>query len=117
MLFFSYYYNYPHLISYTPLQPTHTITYPKHHLNPPAMPPSQVDLNDPLGWVMIPLKTLKDQPVRAFMLQIAVVSNHQNGRDTHLRWVIMLLLIIIIIISSSSNSIRMADKFFLFQIC
>jgi len=23
--------------------------------------------------------------IRAFMIQIAVLSNHQNGRDTHLR--------------------------------
>ena len=26
-------------------------------------------------------------PVRAYVLQIAVLSNHQNGRDTHIRQV------------------------------
>lgn len=27
----------------------------------------------------------KSRPVRIYMLQIAIVANHQNGRDTHLR--------------------------------
>ncbi|XP_071451305.1 anaphase-promoting complex subunit 10 [Hetaerina americana] len=45
-----------------------------------------LDLNEPAGWVHIPIKSLSNgKPVRAFMLQIAVVSNHQNGRDTHIR--------------------------------
>lgn len=26
-------------------------------------------------------------PVRAYVLQIAILSNHQNGRDTHVRQV------------------------------
>uniref|UniRef100_A0A1B6DV42 Anaphase-promoting complex subunit 10 n=1 Tax=Clastoptera arizonana TaxID=38151 RepID=A0A1B6DV42_9HEMI len=43
------------------------------------------DLNEPTGWVMIPIKTLQDKAVRAFTIQIAVISNHQNGRDTHMR--------------------------------
>jgi len=47
----------------------------------------QVELNEPSGWVIIPLKDLNDRPVRAFMIQIAVLSNHQNGRDTHMRYV------------------------------
>jgi len=55
----------------------------------------QVELNEPSGWIIIHLHadTAADaQPtsatntaVRAFMIQIAVLSNHQNGRDTHLR--------------------------------
>jgi len=57
----------------------------------------QVELNEPSGWTIIHLHeplatdantTLTTTPaatVRAFMIQIAVLSNHQNGRDTHLR--------------------------------
>ena len=45
----------------------------------------QVELSEPSGWVMIPLKDINSQPIRTFMLQIAVLSNHQNGRDTHMR--------------------------------
>lgn len=44
-----------------------------------------VELVEPTGWVTIPLKNPNDKPVRTFMIQIAVISNHQNGRDTHMR--------------------------------
>lgn len=44
-----------------------------------------VELKEPSGWVKIPLKDLNDRLVRSFMVQIAVISNHQQGRDTHLR--------------------------------
>jgi len=44
-----------------------------------------VELKEPSGWVKIPLKDLNDRLVRSFMVQIAVLSNHQQGRDTHLR--------------------------------
>lgn len=33
----------------------------------------------------IPIKDIREKPVRMFMIQIAVISNHQNGRDTHMR--------------------------------
>ncbi|KAJ8934427.1 hypothetical protein NQ318_000644 [Aromia moschata] len=32
-----------------------------------------------------PIKDIRDKPIRVFMIQIAVTSNHQNGRDTHMR--------------------------------
>lgn len=38
-----------------------------------------------LGWVHIPIIDIRQKPVRMFMIQIAVISNHQNGRDTHMR--------------------------------
>ncbi|XP_054163277.1 anaphase-promoting complex subunit 10-like [Oppia nitens] len=44
-----------------------------------------MDLSEPNGWVVIPLKDSNDSPIRAFLIQIAVLSNHQNGRDTHIR--------------------------------
>ena len=34
---------------------------------------------------MIPLKDIQERPIRTYMVQIAVLSNHQNGRDTHMR--------------------------------
>lgn len=37
------------------------------------------------GWVHIPIKDIRDKPIRVFMIQIAVTGNHQNGRDTHMR--------------------------------
>jgi len=45
----------------------------------------QVELNEPSGWFIIPLKDAHEAPIRTFMIQIAVLSNHQNGRDTHMR--------------------------------
>lgn len=38
-----------------------------------------------LGWEVIPIKDIHDRPIRTYMIQIAVLSNHQNGRDTHMR--------------------------------
>ncbi|WAQ98217.1 APC10-like protein [Mya arenaria] len=46
----------------------------------------QIELGEPIGWVCVPLKDLvSGKPIRTFMIQIAVLSNHQNGRDTHIR--------------------------------
>lgn len=33
----------------------------------------------------VPIRDIRDRPIRVFMIQIAVTSNHQNGRDTHMR--------------------------------
>ncbi|RWS14448.1 anaphase-promoting complex subunit 10-like isoform X3 [Dinothrombium tinctorium] len=38
-----------------------------------------MELNEPNGWVVIKLNS------RAFLVQIAILTNHQNGRDTHIR--------------------------------
>merc|ERR1712058_225539 len=46
-----------------------------------------VELQEPTGWVEIPLKDMHERLVRTFLLQIAVIQNHQQGRDTHLRQV------------------------------
>ena len=45
------------------------------------------EFNEPSGWVIIRLDKKFGRPHRAWMLQIAIVSNHQNGRDTHVRQV------------------------------
>lgn len=51
-----------------------------------------IDLQEPTGWTFIPLQSAVNasessipKPLRTFMVQIAVLSNHQNGRDTHMR--------------------------------
>eukprot|EP00047_Mylnosiga_fluctuans_P014762 m.40958 g.40958 ORF g.40958 m.40958 type:complete len:177 (-) comp5644_c0_seq3:144-674(-) len=47
---------------------------------------SILELNEPSGWIEIALQS-PEKPVRAFLVQLAVLSNHQNGRDTHIRLV------------------------------
>lgn len=42
-------------------------------------------MSEPVGWISVPMKDVNDKPIRTFMVQIAILSNHQNGRDTHLR--------------------------------
>lgn len=44
-----------------------------------------IDLHEPTEWVVIPTIDIRERPIRTFMIQIAVISNHQNGRDTHMR--------------------------------
>lgn len=44
-----------------------------------------VEFHEPNGWVVIPVKSAKNGVLKTFLLQIAVISNHQNGRDTHIR--------------------------------
>lgn len=46
-----------------------------------------IDLNDPMGWVSIPLREpgTKDSPLRAHLIQVRILAMHQNGRDTHVR--------------------------------
>jgi len=47
----------------------------------------QIEMDKPTGWVVISLKDGNEAPIRACHIQIAVLGNHQNGRDTHLRQV------------------------------
>lgn len=44
-----------------------------------------LELNEPTGWINVPLTDSNSKPIRAFLIQIAVLNNHQNGRDTHIR--------------------------------
>ncbi|KAK3137898.1 hypothetical protein QOZ80_5AG0361910 [Eleusine coracana subsp. coracana] len=46
-----------------------------------------VELAKPVGWVHISLSGTdpRETFVHTFMLQIAILSNHLNGRDTHVR--------------------------------
>ena len=45
-----------------------------------------IEMVEPTGWVRIALPAGKGgRPLRANLIQIAILTNHQNGRDTHLR--------------------------------
>lgn len=57
-----------------------------------------MELVDPIGWIVIPLSNsdqdlrlgdddLTSTPLRAHLVQLQVLSMHQNGRDTHIRQV------------------------------
>ena len=54
-----------------------------------------VELNEPIGWVVIPLRDpcMSSEYIesgghlRAHLIQIKILSMHQNGRDTHIRQV------------------------------
>ena len=45
-----------------------------------------VELKNPNGWVRVRLRGPDDASyLRAYFVQIAILANHQNGRDTHVR--------------------------------
>lgn len=51
-----------------------------------------IEINDPKGWVTINLSDnyssndgLCPCPLKSSMLQVRILSMHQNGRDTHIR--------------------------------
>ncbi|OUS43223.1 anaphase-promoting complex, subunit 10/DOC domain-containing protein [Ostreococcus tauri] len=45
-----------------------------------------VELENPNGWVRVRLRGPDDASyLRAYFVQIAILANHQNGRDTHVR--------------------------------
>ncbi len=46
-----------------------------------------IDLHEPVGWITVLLTEDDNQPLRTHLLQIRVISMHQNGRDTHVRHV------------------------------
>ena len=57
-----------------------------------------VELNEPTGWFTIPLGVTLSVggttcatfvPISAFCMQVAILTNHQNGRDTHVRQVLI----------------------------
>eukprot|EP00658_Telonema_sp_P-2_P032837 TRINITY_DN24220_c0_g1_i3.p1 TRINITY_DN24220_c0_g1~~TRINITY_DN24220_c0_g1_i3.p1 ORF type:complete len:181 (+),score=29.27 TRINITY_DN24220_c0_g1_i3:237-779(+) len=49
-----------------------------------------VELEEPSGWVHVDLSspeasTYPGEVLRAHFIQIAIIANHQNGKDTHMR--------------------------------
>ncbi|KAK0403663.1 hypothetical protein QR680_017055 [Steinernema hermaphroditum] len=45
------------------------------------------NFNEPMGWQVLDLRdsSQAQKPAQAFALQLQVIQNHQNGRDTHIR--------------------------------
>lgn len=101
--------------SYTPKQLRIDVGSTTHDLVPAIYPANTlIELNEPVGWCIIPLTAPPDplddddeedeedenddgaeeqkskrihRLVRTHMIQISVISMHQNGRDTHIRQV------------------------------
>lgn len=44
-----------------------------------------LDYEEPEGWMKVPLRDSDNNPIRAFLVQLAILNNHQNGRDSHIR--------------------------------
>jgi anaphase-promoting complex subunit 10 len=46
-----------------------------------------VDLNEPVGWIIVALRDPinPELPLKTHLLQVKILSMHQNGRDTHIR--------------------------------
>ena len=44
-------------------------------------------MEEPTGWVSVPLfaNELTFEKLRTNFIQIAIITNHQNGRDSHIR--------------------------------
>lgn len=71
--------------SYTPTRITLLAGTGYHDL----LPFSSLEFAQPKGWIDVPLEGVGGGPdgntLRAFLVQVKVVENHQNGKDTHLR--------------------------------
>jgi len=71
--------------SYTPTRITLLAGTGYHDL----IPFSSLEFTQPKGWIDVPLDGVGGGPdgntLRAFLVQVKVVENHQNGKDTHVR--------------------------------
>lgn len=69
--------------SYTPKKISIRAGTSQHDLSDVAT----VDLHEPVGWVTVRLTGDNKQDLRTHLVQIRMLSMHQNGRDTHIRHV------------------------------
>jgi len=71
--------------SYTPTRITLLAGTGYHDL----IPFSVLEFTQPKGWIDVPLEHVgggeDGKTLRAFLVQVKVVENHQNGKDTHVR--------------------------------
>jgi anaphase-promoting complex subunit 10 len=71
--------------SYTPTRITLLAGTGYHDL----LPFSALEFAQPKGWIDVPLDHVGGGPdgktLRAFIVQVKIVENHQNGKDTHVR--------------------------------
>lgn len=70
--------------SYTPRKLSVRSGLTQHDLMDVTAP---IELNEPSGWCQIAVGEEEDAtlPLRTHLLQLRVMSMHQNGRDTHIR--------------------------------
>ena len=47
------------------------------------------EIHEPAGWVIVPTRDVHSNPIKTWMMQIAVLANHQSGRDTHIRQILV----------------------------
>ena len=47
----------------------------------------QFQISEASGWISLSVTSSRGEPLKTCMLQIAILANYQNGRDTHLRQV------------------------------
>ncbi|CAF1535821.1 unnamed protein product, partial [Adineta steineri] len=38
------------------------------------------EIHEPTGWVIVPTRDARSKPIKTWMIQIAVLANHQSGR-------------------------------------
>ncbi len=71
------------------------------------------EMQDPVGWQCFDLREAnKDKrPVGAFVVQLAVLQNHQNGRDTHIRQVAWLSFTFVCSFTFYIHFARFAQRF------
>ncbi|KAF4618359.1 hypothetical protein G7Y89_g14943 [Cudoniella acicularis] len=71
--------------SYTPTRTTLLAGTGYHDL----IPFSSLEFERPIGWIDVPLDHVgggdDGKTLRAFLVQVKIVENHQNGKDTHVR--------------------------------
>ncbi len=71
--------------SYTPTRITLLAGTGYHDL----IPFSALNFEQPKGWIDVPLDHVgggdDGKTLRAFLVQVRIVENHQNGKDTHVR--------------------------------
>lgn len=71
--------------SYTPTRITLLAGTGYHDL----IPFSDLNFDQPKGWISVPLDHVGGcsggKTLRAFLVQVRIVENYQNGKDTHVR--------------------------------
>lgn len=71
--------------SYTPTRITLLAGTGYHDL----IPFTALEFSQPKGWIDVPLDRVgggeDGRTLRAFLVQVRIVENHQNGKDTHVR--------------------------------
>lgn len=67
--------------SYTPLEILIRVGIQRNDLHDLHI----LELDRPDGWVHIPLLDTDDKPIPTYILQLAILSNYQDGRDSRIR--------------------------------